>query len=240
MRYFGMSSRGRVRDNNEDFFHVPQDASDVPLFIAADGMGGENGGEIASALAVSSVAPFVKERYAASHDLSLLLHQAVNEANRTVFQTAQSDAQYAGMGTTLVCALFRDDLAFIANVGDSRCYFFHENELEQVSVDHSYVQEMVNSGILTKDQARSHPQKNLITRAVGSERLVRTDVFCRRMCEGDKLLLATDGLTGMLTEKTIRDILSEETDCEQTVRRLIRAAEDAGGNDNITAILVCR
>lgn len=238
MKYSGLSSKGRVRGSNEDFFHVPFDEKDVALFIVADGMGGENAGEVASSLAVASMAEFVRENYASASDIRLLLRQAMNEANKTVYQTARSDKSFESMGTTVVATILKDGLVYVANVGDSRCYMLRNGRLKQISVDHSYVQEMVDKGMLTPTEAQVHPNRNLITRAIGVERFVEVDVFCQSWEPQDKLLLATDGLTGMLSEQTILEIVDSGADCREITQRLIQAANEAGGKDNITAVFI--
>ncbi len=235
MQYFGLSNKGRVREGNEDFFHVPQSTKDN-VFIVADGMGGENAGEVASSLAVSSTVVFLHEH--SENDKSLLLRKAINYANKIVYKTAQSGSEYASMGTTLVCALIDGDDVFVANVGDSRCYVFYDNLLEQVTVDHSFVQEMVNKGFLSLEEAEKHPNKNLITRAIGISKFVNADIFKLKLKKGMKILLATDGLTGMVNSMDISDIL-KRSDCKNCVEELIKKANDAGGIDNITAVLIC-
>ncbi len=235
MKYYGSSNKGRVRGNNEDFFHVPADENDIKLFVVADGMGGQNAGEVASALAVAGVVMHVNENFASQADTALLLRQAFSVANTAVYSTAHADALYESMGTTLVCALIRDGFLYVANVGDSRCYVISD-KLEQISVDHSYVQEMVDKGVISASEARNHPNKNLITRAVGVSKFVQTDIFVREWKSGDRLLLASDGLTGMIKEDDIMSMISD--DCTASVKRLVEAANDAGGKDNITAILV--
>ena len=239
MKYFGLSNKGMVRGSNEDFFHVPKNDDDLMFFIVADGMGGENAGEVASCLAVSSAAVHIYQRFEGENDMPLLLRQALNNANKAVYETSKSDADYRSMGTTMVCAIIKDDLVYVANVGDSRCYIVTHNTLEQISVDHSFVQEMVDKGLLTVDEAENHPNKNLITRAIGTERFVNVDVFSKSWKKGDKLLLASDGLTGMVSADKITKIINENPDCEKAVRLLIDSANEAGGRDNITAVLIC-
>lgn len=239
MEYFGLSNKGKVRGNNEDFFHIPQEENDIKLFVVADGMGGENAGEVASCLAVSSIAVHIKEHYDQIEDIPLLLRQALNNANKTVFETSKTDKNYKSMGTTVVCAIIKDDLAYVANVGDSRCYIVTENNLQQISIDHSFVQEMVDKGLLTIDEAQNHPNKNLITRAIGVERFVNVDVFCKTFKKGDKLLLASDGLTGMVDADKISSIINNSKNCKDAVKQLIDSANEAGGKDNITAVLIC-
>lgn len=238
MQYFGLSNKGMVRGSNEDFFHVPENAEDKTFFIVADGMGGENAGEVASCLAVSSAAVYLNENFNKENDVAILLRKALNAANKVVYDTARSDKCYESMGTTMVCAVIKDNDVFVANVGDSRCYIVTENNLEQISIDHSYVQEMVDKGMLTVDEARKHPNKNLITRAVGIAKFVNVDVFMKNWKKGDKLLLASDGLTGMIRAEEISRIINENSDCKIAVNKLVQAANEAGGVDNITAVLI--
>ena len=238
MKYSGLSNKGKVRGSNEDFFHIPFNREDVNLFIVADGMGGVNAGEVASSLAVASTAEFIHENYSSATDIRLLLRQAVSEANRTVYQTARSDKTFDSMGTTLVAAIIKDGLVYVANVGDSRCYILRKGEFRQISIGHSYVQEMVDNGVLAPTEAQKHPKKNLITRAIGAERFVEVDVFCQSWEEHDRLLLATDGLTGMLSEEKIKEIISSGADCNRITEQLIQAANEAGGKDNITAVFI--
>lgn len=239
MNFFGLSNKGKVRGNNEDYFHIPKEENDIKLFIVADGMGGENAGEVASCLAVSSIALHVLANFQEIEDVPLLLRQAINNANKTVYQTAKADKNYNHMGTTVVCAIIKDNVVYVANVGDSRCYLVNENNLQQISIDHSFVQEMIDKGLLSVDEAKNHPNKNLITRAIGVDRFVDTDVFIKPFNKGDKLLLATDGLTGMIDKETISSIINSENDCKKAVEKLIDSANDAGGKDNITAVLIC-
>ncbi len=238
MQYFGLSNKGMVRGSNEDFFHVPEKADDKTFFIVADGMGGENAGEVASCLAVSSAAVYLNENFYLENDVAILLRKALNAANKTVYDTAKADKNYESMGTTMVCAVVKDNNVFVANVGDSRCYIVTEKNLEQISIDHSFVQEMVDKGLLTIDEAENHPNKNLITRAIGIGKFVNVDVFMKKWKKGDKLLLASDGLTGMLHSEDIIRIINENTDCVTAVNKLIESANEAGGIDNITAVLI--
>lgn len=236
MQYYGSSSKGMIRGNNEDFFYVPKEKG-KNLFVVADGMGGENAGEIASALAVSDIVLFVEEN-SEEKDKALLLRRALMNANRTVLNTAKSTNEYDSMGTTVVCALIDGNTVYIANVGDSRCYIFSDKGGEQISVDHSFVQEMVDKGVLTREEAKIHPDKNLITRAIGVERFLSVDVFVRQWNKGDRLLLASDGLTGMISDEEIKNIIENADNAQNGVTELIKAANSAGGKDNITSVLV--
>ena len=238
MQYFGLSNKGMIRGSNEDFFHIPQKEEDIRLFIVADGMGGENAGEVASALAVASATVYIEENYDKNGDVPLLLRQALMNANKAVFETARADKSYKNMGTTMVCAIIKNDVVYIANVGDSRCYIVKENNLQQISIDHSFVQEMIDKGLLSVDEAENHPNKNLITRAIGVEKFVNVDVFSKPWEKGDKLLLASDGLTGMIKSEKISAIINSMPDVSEAVKALVDSANEAGGRDNITAVLI--
>lgn len=237
MNFYGSSNTGRVRGNNEDFFHTST-GEKYSLFIVADGMGGESAGEVASALAVSSISNFIKENFDAFDDIPLLLHKSIAEANSVVYQTAKSKDIYENMGTTVVMALLTGNKIFVANVGDSRCYIQNQDGIKQVSIDHSYVQEMVDKGFLTEEEAKHHPDKNLITRAIGTEKFIRSDVFCLSASAGERILLTSDGLTNMLENSDISQILMSSDDTKIIVDKLISEANFAGGKDNITAIVV--
>lgn len=238
MKFYGLSNTGRVRGNNEDFYHVPTNEKEQKLFIVADGMGGACAGEVASALAVADTAQYVNNYIGNFDDRALLLRKAIGNANKTVFNTSKTERTYESMGTTIVAALIEEKKVFVANVGDSRCYILSDNKMEQVSIDHSFVQELIDKGMLTKAEAQHHPDRNLITRAIGAEKHVVVDVFCRDFNEGDRLLLATDGLTSMLDEEEIKQILFLNENPEEIVNKLVEKANEAGGKDNVTAVVI--
>ena len=238
MKFYGLSNTGRVRGNNEDFYHVPTNEKEQRLFIVADGMGGACAGEVASTLAVADTAEFVNGNINDFDDRALLLRKAIGNANKTVFNTSKSETTYESMGTTLVAALIEEKKVFVANVGDSRCYIISKNKMEQVSIDHSFVQELIDKGMLTKEEAQHHPDRNLITRAIGAEKHVAVDVFCKDFNKTDRLLLASDGLTSMLAEEEIKKIMLSSEEPEKIVTQLVEKANEAGGKDNVTAVVV--
>ncbi len=238
MKFYGLSNTGRVRGNNEDFYHVPTNEEEKRLFIVADGMGGACAGEVASALAVADTVEFVNRRASEYDDKALLLRKAIGNANKTVFNTSKSERIYESMGTTLVAAFIENEKVFVANVGDSRCYIFSQDKMEQISIDHSFVQELIDKGMLTKAEAQHHPDRNLITRAIGAEKHVAVDVFCREISKGDRILLASDGLTSMLEEEKIKQIMFVSDDPKEIVTQLVEKANEAGGKDNVTAVVV--
>ncbi len=231
---------GVVRDHNEDWVMI-KDPSDPALqrkgrlFIVADGMGGYQAGEVASRIAGETVQ---REYYAdPSADPTARLRNAVQAANGEVYRSAQGSTSHAGMGTTMVVTALIDNKAYIASVGDSRAYVIHQNVLSQITQDHSFVGEQIRAGILTKEQARVHPQRNVITRALGSQSTVQVDTFVGELLEGDVLVMCTDGLTGHVPEDRILNVVTQLPP-EQAVAQLIQMAKDDGGTDNITAIVL--
>lgn len=232
---------GRSRDHNEDYVDAfsPSDYEQRhlkgDLFIVADGMGGHQAGEVASENAVRVVA---REYYAdAEQDVRAGLAAAIRKANAYIYEQAQHVAARAGMGTTVVAAVVRGRELYLANVGDSRAYLMRHGEVQQVTRDHSFVEEQVQAGLLTREEARNHPQRNVITRALGPKPEVQADTYKGELQEGDALLLCSDGLSEYVTEEDMRQVLGER-EPEQAVPRLIALANKRGGSDNITALVV--
>ncbi len=227
-----------VRSQNQDFlFASDQKIGTMQnLFIVADGMGGHNAGEVASELAVNTAVSVVRRKR--SKEPVPVLQDAFVEANDAVYEMANGDETLKGMGTTLVACTFRDEHLYVANVGDSRLYVVTGHKIQQITRDHSLVQEMVQQGKLSSDNARLHPKKNYITRAIGADEIVRTDFFDVTIEEGDKVLLCTDGLTNMVPDDTILSIITGEGDPQEKAETLVMAANASGGKDNITVILI--
>jgi PPM family protein phosphatase len=221
------SDIGQVREGNEDSFLVEQ-----PLYVVADGMGGHRGGEVASSLALDTIQSlFVRNE-------GSLVGQ-VEEANREVFERSQADRNVAGMGTTLTAALVDGDRVQLAHVGDSRAYLFHDHALTLLTEDHTLVHRMVMDGEISEAEAEVHPHRSILTRALGVDGRVKVDESTIEVAPGDRILLCTDGLTGMVGEEQIRTILdSTPGDAQAAVERLISEANRAGGVDNITAVVL--
>ncbi len=232
---------GRKRPHNEDnMAHViPKDegvmAHKGALFIVADGMGGHAAGEVASEIAVYTVTNTYYQDD--SEDVAVSLMNAIKRANALIQQRAAENMQRTGMGTTCVAAVLRGSMAYIANVGDSRAYLVRDGQVKQISQDHSWVEEQVRAGLLTRDQARSHAQRNVITRCLGTQAEVEVDVFSEQLQEGDSLILCTDGLSGAILEDDLRAIIDQYVPRE-SVYHLVERANENGGQDNITAIVV--
>ena len=225
---------GRMRKNNEDSY-----LSSQPVAAVADGMGGHSAGEVASAIAIEELAalgsrgPWENET-AATDDLK----QAILRANRRIRETAAGDRKLNGMGTTLVALLEDGDMVHVANVGDSRGYLLRQGELSQVTVDHSLVQELVDDGRLSPEDAERHPQRSVITRALGIDREVEFDLFTYKLQVGDRLLLCSDGLSDVVEPAQIRNVLLRVRNSHQAARKLVTVANEQGGPDNITVIVV--
>ncbi len=224
---FHASDLGRQRQGNEDNYFVRS-----PLFVVADGMGGAQAGEVASEMAVDSFDAGLPDGSVAD-----ALVRIIQDANRRIHDRSRSDEQAAGMGTTCTAAYVGESEVTIAHVGDSRAYLWRGGELTRLTRDHSLVGELVARGKLTEEQAEAHPQRSVITRALGPEAEVQVDVESFAACDGDVYLLCSDGLTSMIHEGGVRPVLEHMESLERTGRELIAAANDAGGRDNITVIL---
>ena len=235
-----MTDRGVVRATNQDncMAACPDDSS--CFAVVCDGMGGALGGDVASEIAVKTISGRIAAGWRAgmsNESLVNLLTTSITAANICVLDRAEEDPRLRGMGTTVVAAAIHQDRLVIAHVGDSRAYAFTDR-LEQLTKDHSLVQDMVDAGMLTPEQASVHPNKNYITRALGVAERVEIDFAERSFSDHEKLLLCTDGLHGMLEEEEIIRILSEEADTEAAAERLVGEAKKGGGRDNITVILI--
>src|SRR5256884_9099578 len=232
---------GRKREHNEDnmAYVIPKDpqvmAKKGALFIVADGMGGHAAGEVASEIAVDTVSNVYYQDD--SDDVAYSLLHAIKRANALIHQRAAENMLRSGMGTTCVAAVLRGNMAYIANVGDSRAYLVRDGQVRQVSQDHSWVAEQVRAGILTEDQARTHAQRNVITRCLGTQADVEIDVFAEPLQEGDSLVLCTDGLSGLVSDEDLQRIVNQFVP-QESVYHLVERANENGGPDNITAIVV--
>jgi serine/threonine protein phosphatase PrpC len=247
LQAFGLTDVGRKRKHNEDAYLVDAERG---LFVVADGMGGHAAGEVASRITVESMQEFI----AASDDatdsswpfgqgnrassVGNRLTVAVEKANEKVMRAVASRPELKGMGTTVVAVLIDGDRATLVHVGDSRAYLFRDGELKRLTDDHSWVQEQVNAGILSEDEAKSHPLKNVVTRALGGSPHVSVDLIEVPLHPGDRFLLCSDGLTGMVADDEIHEFFLSEPVPEPAVRRLVELANERGGVDNITAIVV--
>jgi len=229
---------GRIRSGNEDSLYADADP-ERGLFIVADGMGGHAAGEIASEMAVQIVArEMVHIRNLAGEEPLSAMSDALRSANRAIFERTIIEADKQGMGTTASCLMLGTGRFVIGHIGDSRIYLLRDGTFRQVTKDHSYVQEQVDAGFLTPEQARYHPYSNVITRCVGANAAVEADVLTGEIKPGDLWLVASDGLTGMVEDPQLRKIMETKSTPGAMVNSMINEANKRGGLDNITAIVV--
>lgn len=239
--FFAKSDPGRMRDNNED--SVAIDASNG-LAVLADGMGGYNAGEIASGMATAFIKAdlgrWLSEvgHKASAAEVRRAMALCVDKTNQSIFNSANSNAQYSGMGTTLVLGVFRGDSLLLGHIGDSRCYRMRRNELARLTRDHSLLQEQLDAGLITPAQAATSANKNLVTRALGVEDAVLVEASDNLVEPNDIYMMCSDGLSDMVSDDAIAEILSSALTIQTMADRLVAAANNAGGRDNISVLLV--
>lgn len=237
MRATAVTDIGKTRAVNQDYVYTSVDSVGcLPnLFIVADGMGGHKAGDTASRFTVETVKKLISE--SEQTDAISVINQAVKDVNVLLIEKASETEEYYGMGTTLVMASIFNNVLKVANVGDSRLYVIDDN-ITQITRDHSLVEEMVLAGKLSKSEARTHEKKNVITRAIGGEEEVDPEMFSIDLKEGSKILMCSDGLTNMLEDSDILSIVKRYADIEEAARKLVDKANDNGGRDNISVIIV--
>jgi serine/threonine protein phosphatase PrpC len=240
LEFFSVTDTGRARRNNEDSVALDEPGR---IAVLADGMGGYNAGEVASGMASERVRGELCTRLKTlgatptDTELKTALLDAVDSANREVFEAAMSHPEYAGMGTTLVVAVYRGERLWLGHIGDSRGYRFRNGHLEQLTRDHSLLQEQIDAGLITAEQAAYSMHKNLVTRAVGVDELVDLEIHDYPVEPGDLLLMCSDGLSDMLTDDQIEQLLRTNDSLPAAGAMLVQAANAAGGRDNIAVIL---
>lgn len=239
MKFYAITDIGRKRELNEDYIYTSgQPIGALPnLFIVADGMGGHKAGDYASMHTVDRFVEVIRE-LGEEHGVQDAINEAVTAANAYIYQRSRDNSNLSGMGTTLVLASCIGNEAIVANIGDSRLYLVNDDAMTQITRDHSLVEEMVTLGGIDREMARNHPDKNIITRAVGVKEKVAADFFEVDLTKGDKLLLCSDGLTNMLRDEEIYQIIQDNKELEQAAKALVDAANENGGRDNIAVVLV--
>ncbi len=239
MKFYAITDIGRKRELNEDYIYTSgQPIGALPnLFIVADGMGGHKAGDYASMHTVDRFVEVIRE-LGEEHGVQDAINEAVTAANAYIYQRSRENSNLSGMGTTLVLASCIGNEAIVANIGDSRLYLVNDDAMTQITRDHSLVEEMVTLGGIDREMARNHPDKNIITRAVGVKEKVAADFFEVDLTKGDKLLLCSDGLTNMLRDEEIYQIIQDNKELEQAAKALVDAANENGGRDNIAVVLV--
>lgn len=240
MRVFAKSDIGKARDMNQDSYYVSQPSENVGLYIVADGMGGYNGGEIASKLAIISAKNYIENNFVktehSKEELQNLVKNAIEYANMVVYEKSKEDKTLEGMGTTIEVVLACENRIYIGHIGDSRVYRIRKNIIRKLTVDDSYVQKLLKDGTITKEEARSHPKKNMLTKALGCTSFVEPIVTVKGFLKDDIIVITSDGLTNMVNDEEILKIINE--DIEKASEKLVEKANEAGGLDNITVVIV--
>jgi len=234
------SDIGKARDTNQDYYYISDSLNEVQLYIVADGMGGYKGGDIASKTAVQCVKSYIENNYQEIEkdrdSLIQLVGSSMEYANMIVYEKAKEDKELEGMGTTLEICLIYNNKVYIGHVGDSRIYRVRKDIIKRLTQDHSYVQKLVKDGKITKEEAESHPRKNMLMKAIGCNAFVEPDVAVKIFQKDDILVMATDGLTNLVSQEEILKTVQE--DIEKAPKKLIDIANENGGYDNITVAVI--
>lgn len=237
---FAKSDIGKAREINQDYYYVSDDTDKPRVYILADGMGGYKGGEVASKLATESVKKYIESNFdniiKEKDEILKLIASAVEYANMVVYEKSKEDKELEGMGTTLEVCVIYNNKAYIGHVGDSRVYRIRKEVIRKLTKDHSYVQQLLEDKKITREEAKTHPKKNMITKALGCTPYVEPDLRARNFEKGDIFIMCSDGLTNMVEEKQIFEIIKQ--DIETATDKLINEANRAGGYDNITVIII--
>ncbi len=240
MKVFAKSDIGKAREINEDSYYLSTSDDLLKMYVLADGMGGYNGGEIASKLATMAVKGYIESNFdGIEHDkenILSLIRSAIEYANMVVYEKAKQNVELENMGTTLEVCLIYNNKAFIGHVGDSRIYRIRKEFMRKLTQDHSYVQELVKDGTITKEEAIHHPKKNMLIKALGCTPFVEPDTLVKGFLKGDTIVICSDGLTNMVSEQEIYDIVTK--DVYDSSEILVNKANDMGGYDNITVIVI--
>lgn len=238
---YAKSDVGKVREQNQDSYYISEPLDEVQLFIIADGMGGYNGGEIASSLAVQSAKNYIENNFASSdkdkESIIQLVGSSLEYANMVVYEKSKENEELSEMGTTMDICLIYNNKAYIGHVGDSRVYRVRKEFIRKLTQDHSYVQKLVKDGTITQEEAQHHPQKNMLIKALGCNAFVEPDVMIKGFQKDDILLMTTDGLTNLVSKDHLFETIKTEN-LEQIPKKLVEQANNNGGYDNVTVIVI--
>ncbi len=242
MIFFGISDIGKIRKDNEDSYYVKAYDDKHMLAIVADGMGGHSGGKQASAIAVESIAEYFNSNMSkisgyTSRKIKQAMIDSVKEANKSVYDFSRENSELCGMGTTIVVCYISEDKVYTVSAGDSRMYIIND-AIKQITRDHSLVNELLELGMISPNQAKNHPKKNIITKAVGAENSIEPDVYMEKLKNDDTILLCTDGLTNMIENETITEIINSGNELSECANSLVEQAKKNGGSDNITVVVI--
>ena len=240
MKGFARTDIGKARDMNQDYYYIPSSENDLQIYILADGMGGYNGGEIASKLAVQTVRDYIENNFDkiehTKEEILNMIKKSMENANSVVYEESKKDENLQGMGTTLdVCFIYNNKI-YIGHVGDSRVYLIRKEIARKITKDHSYVQQLVEDKKITREEAEHHPKKNMLLKALGCTSYVEPDIRARNIEKDDIFLMCSDGLTNMVEESKMYEVVEQYK--EKAPEILVNLANDAGGYDNITVITI--
>ena len=240
IKAYAKSDVGKVREMNQDYYYISNSLDEVQLYILADGMGGYNGGEIASKIAVETAKNYIENNFKEIEkdrdSIIQLLGSSMEYANMVVYEKSQEKPELHGMGTTLEICLIYNNKVYIGHIGDSRIYRIRKEFIRKLTQDHSYVQKLVKDGKITEEEAAHHPQKNMLTRALGCSAFVEPDVMVKGFLKDDILVMCSDGLTNMVKTEIIYQEASKNI--EQAPKELVRIANENGGKDNVTVVII--
>jgi len=240
MKVFAKTDVGKARSTNEDFYYVSDEDESLKLYILADGMGGYNGGEIASRLGAMSVKGYIESNFDKisyeKENILELIRNAIEYANMVVYEKSKENEELQNMGTTLEVCLIYNNRAFIGHVGDSRIYRIRKDFIRRLTQDHSYVQQLVKDGTITKEEAEHHPKKNMLMKALGCTPFVEPDVTVKGFLKDDIIVMCSDGLTNMVSEQEIYEYV--KTNINEASNQLVDRANEMGGYDNITVVVL--
>lgn len=240
MRAFAKTDVGKAREINEDYYYISKPEDNIQVYILADGMGGYNGGEVASKLATTTALSYIQSNFDSipkeKEDILNLVKSAMEYANMVVYEKSNTEKELEGMGTTLEVCLIYNNKAYIGHVGDSRVYRIRKEFIRKLTHDHSYVQKLVKDGTITEEEASHHPKKNMLMKALGCTAFVEPDVTVKGFIKDDIILMCSDGLTNMIEDKEIYEIIKKEGTL--AAEKLVEKANENGGYDNITAVVI--
>ena len=238
---YAKSDIGKVRENNQDYYYISEPLDDVQLYIIADGMGGYNGGEIASSLAVTSAKSYIENNFKQTdkdkESIIQLVASSLEYANMVVYEKSKEDKELEGMGTTLDICLIYNNRMYIGHVGDSRIYRIRKDFIRKLTQDHSYVQKLVKDGTITQEEANHHPQKNMLMKALGCNAFVEPDVMIKGFQKDDIILMTTDGVTNLVSKEDLFNTVKKEN-LEQIPKKLVEQAIENDGYHNATVIVI--
>ena len=243
MNFYGLTDIGKRRAENEDAFYVPNIDEKLKLFIVADGMGGYAGGKLASNLAKDAVASYIKNNINTipheKENILELLKNSIEYSNFVVYEKSKENKEFENMGTTIAVVLIYNNIVYIGHVGDSRIYRVRKNIIRQLTKDHSFVEKLIAEGTITRQEAYNHPKKNMLMKAIGVDAFVEPDIKSKNLLKGDILLLCTDGLTNMVKDEQIfKTIYENSHDLKTICEKLVEDANNAGGYDNSTIVII--